>query len=868
MKNKLKDYLIKSGLSNNDENALISFSNFVTHDTVYIDASWEILSRPNDYEYAYPSDFACLNGAELSVKTYDQFSSSAKLANCILLRDWNKEYNEINCQVPNLQNPHENKNGIDWCNKDFTDISIRPSMKLYCSDIIDARKSSEENFKLGFIQTPFGKTPCMEFGQFPQSAVTDANIILKLRKAYKDKVWLPSSSYAKPTGKKYIGRCETSHPFKLIYYPEYEYLGEKYVRVEARTADGDSKFSNGVSFNDGDVFWCHVEPIQWRITNWDDLPKEINPNGSGESDFINLRSEKALIAGIPFNHLGFSLNGQYWQNSMVRAYLNGYDIEKELQFGNGNIEYSLSENYDFTANNFISEAFGDIELTKDLTPAEEIINHSRRKRQSRYGVTIPKKSMSIEDQIKYYIDNRRPFMLHGKSGIGKSRRIADINPDFVSLTLRNGILPEEIIGKDTTDENGVSKWTPPSFYTELVKRCEENPNQNIVLFIDELTNVNEHEQSIIYDIVLNNSIKPNCGKLPDNCVVVAAGNSKDESEAAYNMPEPLFRRFHGHIYLPLNLESLLEWGTELRKDNGEQTNLHPLISSYLSTYEDALYTYYDPEKEGKNFVLDPRCWEQVSDIIYDNNGELWEELLANKIGEENTTRLLAFAEKNFITVEDILDENYDDEDIPSKLDEQYALALTLRHASDQEIGKVREFVARHLSGETLAKFDYAWINRDPERAMIIGELQKEQKDIVPTNNPPTEQSMTNKKIHIREFCNDFEDWTKAIDDSSIVSKSKKKAIVCNNVTEAKFLCKAFKALGKTWHNGSSYDETLWRTNTRCMSYTNFGTFGNSLQQGTYDFFDIDFEGVLDPKDIKYINFMFDSQQKYAEKNGR
>ena len=37
--------------------------------------------------------------------------------------------------------------------------------------------------------------------------------------------------------------------------------------------------------------------------------------------------------------------------------------------------------------------------------------------------------MTIDEQIKFYIDNGKTFMLHGASGIGKSRRIKELDPE-------------------------------------------------------------------------------------------------------------------------------------------------------------------------------------------------------------------------------------------------------------------------------------------------------------------------------------------------------------------------------------------------------------------------------------------------------
>ena len=147
-------------------------------------------------------------------------------------------------------------------------------------------------------------------------------------------------------------------------------------------------------------------------------------------------------------------------------------------------------------------------------------------------------------------------MLHGPSGVGKTKRVQELDPDCVCLQLRNGILPEEIIGKTGT-EGRQSFWIEPTWYTRIKEVCQKDPDHNHVLFIDELTNVDSNEQSLVFHLVLSRSIDGSIGKLPENCVVVAAGNSPEESEAAYNMPEPLFRRFEAHIELKPDRKSVV-----------------------------------------------------------------------------------------------------------------------------------------------------------------------------------------------------------------------------------------------------------------------------------------------------------------------
>ena len=135
-----------------------------------------------------------------------------------------------------------------------------------------------------------------------------------------------------------------------------------------------------------------------------------------------------------------------------------------------------------------------------------------------FGVKIEEKQLSVKDQMKFYIDNGKSFMLHGPSGVGKTRRVQELDPDCICLQLRNGILPEEIIGK-TGSVGKNSFWIEPTWYTRIKELCEKDPDHNHVLFIDELTNVNDKEQSLVFHIVLEHSIDGNMGALPKNCVV-------------------------------------------------------------------------------------------------------------------------------------------------------------------------------------------------------------------------------------------------------------------------------------------------------------------------------------------------------------
>jgi len=544
---------------------------------------------------------------------------------------------------------------------------------------------------------------------FPQTLASNSDQLEKEFNEY--------NSLFHPTGHSFSGAFDVKTR-RFLQNNEYEFNGELYVRVKARKAE-DRDFNlrlNGefVKCVSGRFYWFKVEPIKFNIENWDKAPSFINKNGTGEDNVLKLHST-APIFGAPY-YLSEAENCAEWQNSIPRAYLNGYNLHKEIESGNGDVSLKMGMNFDFEGHGFLDEA---IKIKKEANKEKEV-----KLRPNPYGVSINNTPLSVKEQMRFYIDEGISFMLHGPSGVGKTRRVQELDPDCVCLQLRNGILPEEITGKTGT-EGRQSFWIEPTWYTRIKEVCQKDPEHNHVLFIDELTNVRPNEQSLVFHLVLSRSIDGNIGKLPDNCVVVAAGNSPEESEAAYNMPEPLFRRFEAHIELKPDIKDFLEWGSEKRPDG--KTKIHPLVAAFVAANDkNAFYTKYDSEKPPK-FAIDPRGWEQVSNIIYANKGELRIKMLADKIGESNAIALIKFASLPRITIEDILSDQVDLKALPSKQTEKYALTCSFKCVDEKGVKKVREFVKVHLGRENLEVFDSLWVENDDERAILLNQIDEEEK---------------------------------------------------------------------------------------------------------------------------------------------
>ncbi len=492
------------------------------------------------------------------------------------------------------------------------------------------------------------------------------------------------------TGRKY------PYTFDDAQGPAYceEYEGEvdgrirRFVKIKAKATDV-ARFSDGSAVEDRS-YWFEVEPITWRINCDNETLDHLNTRGYAsipDKTPIDITPAEGIITGLPVNGNDYSL-------SQTRNFLNGYG------------EYA-------------GNGFFDISVDSSRTPT---------KNRNKFQVSVQDGPMTIDEQLRFYIDNKLSIMLHGRSGVGKSRRVKDIDPDCVMIQLRDGILPEEVIGKTAYNEQTKeSSWIEPTWYRRIKEVCANDPERNHVLFIDEITNVRQYEQSLVYHIVLERSIDGNYGKLPDNCVVIAAGNSTKESDVASPMPEPLFRRFNAHIELPLDLQDWLEWGSVVVDG---KPRIHPLVASFVAAYSDKVfYTKYDKEKS--EFAIDPRGWEQLSNIIYDNNGVIREALISNKIGKENAKSFISFAKMPLITIDDIMNNDVSSSDIPTNTNAKYALMLSLRVADMTEVKQVRLFIKRYLGAELLATFDSLWAT-DDEKIIYLDKIDH------PENYPDNE----------------------------------------------------------------------------------------------------------------------------------
>jgi hypothetical protein len=235
-----------------------------------------------------------------------------------------------------------------------------------------------------------------------------------------------------------------------------------------------------------------------------------------------------------------------------------------------------------------------------------------------------KKSLLKAFQVK------RPLFLWGPPGIGKSELVEGLANDLggLMIDLRLGQMePTDIRGIPFYNKDiGKMDWAPP---VELPDEETAAQYPIVVLFLDELNSAAPSVQSAAYQLILNRRI----GKyrLPDNVVMVAAGNRESDKGVTYRMPTPLANRFI-HQEMKVDFSSWQEWAVNNR--------IHKDVVGYLSFAKQDLYDF-DAKSASRAFAT-PRSWTFVSELLAEgDDDDTTMNLIAGTVGEGLAVKFMA-----------------------------------------------------------------------------------------------------------------------------------------------------------------------------------------------------------------------------------
>ena len=275
------------------------------------------------------------------------------------------------------------------------------------------------------------------------------------------------------------------------------------------------------------------------------------------------------------------------------------------------------------------------------------------------------------------IETNTPFksipsiMMWGAPGVGKSQAVRQIASKIKGATGKECYVtdvrlllfnPIDLRGIPTANEDKtLAIWLKPQIF-------QMNPSPDVVniLFLDEISAAPQSVQAAAYQITLDRVVGEH--KLPDNCIVLAAGNRLTDKSVSFKMPKALANRLC-HMEIESNFESWKRWAIS--------SGVSPMVTGFLSFRHDYLI---ENESSTDNLAFPtPRSWEMVSNLLNMTNQNIQDvyDLISGCIGTGIAGEFRAYC-KIFSTlplVEDIFKGRCTK--VPSGTDELYALVSSM-----------------------------------------------------------------------------------------------------------------------------------------------------------------------------------------------
>ena len=225
---------------------------------------------------------------------------------------------------------------------------------------------------------------------------------------------------------------------------------------------------------------------------------------------------------------------------------------------------------------------------------------------------------------------KRPIFLWGPPGIGKSDIIHQIGASIEAhvIDIRLSLWePTDIKGIPYYAANdNAMMWAPPQ---ELPTQEFAKKHKFIVLFLDEMNSAAPAVQAAAYQLILNRKVGQY--QLPDNVLIVAAGNRDADKGVTYRMPAPLANRFV-HLELAVSFDDWFSWAVE--------NKIHNDVVGYLTFAKQDLYDF-DPKSPSRSFAT-PRSWSFVSELLEDDDDEqTTTDLVSGSVGEGLAVKFMA-----------------------------------------------------------------------------------------------------------------------------------------------------------------------------------------------------------------------------------
>lgn len=198
-------------------------------------------------------------------------------------------------------------------------------------------------------------------------------------------------------------------------------------------------------------------------------------------------------------------------------------------------------------------------------------------------------------------------MLWGPPGVGKSQGVRQIAGEIAARTGKHVEItdvrlllfnPVDLRGIPTANaDKTLAVWLKPKIF-----QMDDSDGVVNILFLDEISAAPQSVQAAAYQITLDRTVGEH--RLPENCIVLAAGNRVTDRSVAYTMPKALANRLC-HIEIESDHQSWRKWAI--------CAGIHPIVLGFLDRNPSMLMGF-DTAEDELSFPT-PRSWEMVSNIL-------------------------------------------------------------------------------------------------------------------------------------------------------------------------------------------------------------------------------------------------------------
>lgn len=306
------------------------------------------------------------------------------------------------------------------------------------------------------------------------------------------------------------------------------------------------------------------------------------------------------------------------------------------------------------------------------------------------------------------------FMIWGPPGIGKSEALEQIAKQM-GVELNKTVIfhdrrlllynPVDLRGLPTFDDKKEKTiWVKPTDFS-----FDDSEDIINVLLLDELPAAPQSVQTAAYQLVLNRCIGEN--KLPNNVVVLAAGNRVTDKSGANKMPKALANRFT-HIEAFADVDDWKNWALNDKDENGKRLHapIDQRILGFLTFKPSALFEFN--ANDDSMAYPTPRSWVMANSHLKYMDIDDGYTFIAGSLGVGTATEFKAFCKlyKNLPNVKDILEGK--EVEVPQSPDVLYALSSKIVSEAVKLVEVAPNGLVKKIKEKELTNLS-AYINKMP-----------------------------------------------------------------------------------------------------------------------------------------------------------